>query len=161
MFKKIIFIALLVQSSLLAANNFLDTQYGQDGVEVHLLKAKVTNNVLTIAFMVDNSTEKTVRLHAMPVQDVHYTTKDKKYTALKDTEGKWLASTITYGSNRTRISNILFSASEEGHGGNHEMYMSKKEKRIGWVKFEAPADDQWPIEVTLPGVTPFAIEKPQ
>ena len=31
---------------------------------------------------------------------------------------------------------------------------------IGWMKFEAPPADAWPIELNLPQTLPFIIEKP-
>ena len=157
MFNKIFLFLLLTVTGHANAANYLDTQYGQDGVEVHLLKAKVTNNVLTISFMVENSTGAKVEFKSMVVANVNYTSSDKKYPVLKDANGKWLASTITYHENLADGS--LFTAKESPYQ-NHYVRLADKNKRIGWMKFEAPQDGDWPIEVALPGVTPFTIEKP-
>ena len=42
----------------------------------------------------------------------------------------------------------------------NEIYFSKEERQVGWVKFEAPADADWPIDLSLPGVSPFTISQP-
>lgn len=140
------------------AANYLDTQYGQDGIEVHLLKAKVTNNVLTVSIMVENTTGEEVKFISMVTENVNYTSSDKKYPVLKDADGKWLASTITYSTSNSR--NALFTA-DKSPNQYHTIKLKNKNKRVGWVKFEAPQDGGWPIEVAFPGVTPFTIEKPQ
>lgn len=136
---------------------YQDTQYGPDGVEVHLLKANVANNILTFTFMVDNSTENKVSFPSMVAANVNYTTKDKKFPVLQDTEDKWLASTITY--KKHGFSATLFTFHTSPYT-NHYIKMKKNQKVVGWVKFEAPKDDEWPIEVSLPGIGPFTIERP-
>jgi len=158
MFKKILLLSAMLFSINASAANYLDTQYGQDGVEVHLLKTKVTNNVLTISFMVENTTGSKVEFKSMVAASVNYTSADKKYPILKDADGKWLASTITYDEGNS--TNSLFTAKESPYT-YHFIKLNDKNKRVGWVKFEAPQDGEWPIEVTLPGVSPFTIEKPQ
>lgn len=157
MFKKILLLSSLIVSGYANAADYLDTQYGQDGVEVHLLKAKVTNNVLTISFMVENTTGSKIEFMSMVVGGVNYTSSDKKYPVLKDAEGKWLASTITYDDGNS--SNSLFTSKKSPYT-YHYIKLGDKKKRIGWIKFEAPQEGGWPIEVALPGVSPFTIEKP-
>jgi len=157
MFKKILLLTAMIVAANVNAANYLDTQYGQDGVEVHLLKAKVTNSVLTVSFMVENTTGAEVKLESMVVGSVNYTSSDKKYPVLKDANGKWLASTITYDKGNSY--NSLFT-SKESPDDYHYIKLGDKNKRVGWVKFEAPQEGGWPIEVALPGVTPFTIEKP-
>ncbi|MGH1540405.1 MAG: hypothetical protein ACRBHB_08275 [Arenicella sp.] len=157
MFKKILLLSSLIISGYASAANYLDTQYGQDGVEVHLLKAKVTNNVLTVSFMVENTTGEKVDFKSMVIGSVNYTSSDKKYPVLKDAEGKWLASTITYDESWSYDS--LFTSSKSPNK-LHFIKLADKKKRVGWVKFEAPQEGGWPIEVALPGVSPFTIEQP-
>jgi len=157
MFKKILLLTSLIITNGASAATYLDTQYGQDGVEVHLLKTKVTNNVLTVSFMVENTTGSKVEFKSMVVANVNYTSSEKKYPVLKDADDKWLASTITY--EKSNSVGSLFTAKESPYP-YHYVRLDDKNKRIGWIKFEAPQDDGWPIEVALPGVSPFTIEKP-
>lgn len=157
MFNKILLVIGMTLASTANATNYLDTQYGQDGVEVHLLKAKVTNSVLTMSFMVENTTGEKVEFKSMVVEAVNYTSSDKKYPVLKDAEGKWLASTITYDEGNSQDS--LFTAKQSPYQ-YHYVRLGDKKKRVGWVKFEAPQEGGWPIEAALPGVSPFTIEKP-
>lgn len=138
----------------------LDTQYAQDGIEVHLLKANVSHGVLTTSFMFENTSESAVIFESMVVSGAHYTTADKKYPVLKDTNGKWLASTITYNEKPSGSSRALFT-NRDNPSNAHTIRFDGGAKRVGWVKFEAPTDDAWPIELTLPGVSPFTIEKPE
>jgi len=158
--KKLIFAAALAASSAALsftahASNFLDTQYGPEGIEVHLLKASVANNVLTVAFMLDNTTGKSQHgITSMGVGNVAYTTTDKKFPVLKDLEGKFLASTITYDKKADGFIFVEEANDDQSFG------LSKGAKTVGWVKFEAPADNEWPIEVSLPGVSPFTINNP-
>lgn len=156
MLKKILIVSMFIFVANVNAA-FLDTQYGQDGVEVHLLKTQVTNNVLTVSFMVDNSSGSTVEFNSMVIASVNYTSADKKYPVLKDANDKWLASTITYDESSSNES--LFT-SKESPFAYHYVRLLEGNKRIGWVKFEAPQEGGWPIEVAFPGVSPFTIEKP-
>ena len=157
MLKKILLITLLALSANVHAVVYLDTQFAQDGVEVHLIKVNVANKVLTVAFMVENSTGNQVKFNSMVVGNANYTSSDRKYPVLKDANGKWLASTITYSNSGS--TNALFT-SKASPQSNHYLYLGNKSKRVGWVKFQAPEDNNWPIEVTLPGVSPFTINKP-
>jgi len=139
------------------AADYLDTQFGQDGIEVHLLKAKNSNNVLTVSFMFENSTGKSVTLTSLVITDANYTSSDKKFPVLKDANDKWLASTVTYEKGSAK--DALFTYSESPNH-NHTLYFNDGSKRVAWLKFESPSDEDWPIELTLPGVSPFTIEKP-
>ena len=157
MFKKTLIILSFLFTVNTQAANYLDTQYGQDGVEVHLLKAKVTNDVLTVSFMVENTSGAKVEFKSMVIGNVNYTSADKKYPVLKDADNKWLASTITYED--TNSNDSLFTAKESAYQ-YHYIRLADGKKRVGWVKFEAPKEGGWPIEVALPGVSPFTIEQP-
>lgn len=157
MFKKVVIISLLAFLYPAYAANYLDTQYGQDGIEVHLLKAKVANKVLTVSFMFENSSEEEIKFRSMVIANANYTSTENKYPVLKDVNGKWLASTITYDEKASYNSLFTHKESPEEY---HHIRFKPGNKRVGWVKFEAPSEDAWPIEVTLPGVSPFTIEKP-
>lgn len=142
------------------AADFLDTQFGPEGLEVHLLKAAVSNKVLTIAFMIENSSDSEVKIKNFATDEALFTTADKKYPVLKDTNGFYLASTLA---KRSTQPGVIFypPISPEGKKFNPGSLRFKgKSKKVGWVKFEAPSDDEWPIELSLPGVTPFTISKP-
>ncbi len=152
--KKLLFAALVTFAGPSFADDFLDTQYGPYGWEVHLLRATVANDVLTVAFMIENTGSSSESMDSMDVTEVAYTTNDKKYPVLTDVNGQYLASTITYEQNQD---GSLFRAPDIDQ---NEIYFSKEERQVGWVKFEAPADVDWPIDLSLPGVSPFTISKP-
>ncbi|KAB7610501.1 hypothetical protein F9L33_14475 [Amylibacter sp. SFDW26] len=155
--KNIILAAAITLASPAFSADYLDTQYGPDGLEAHLLKTSVSNDILTVAFMIENSTAEKVKFVSMAVDNVLYTTKDKKYPVLKDAENKYLASTIVYGNISQR--GFLFATVPDA--SYRSITMEAGSKKVGWVKFEAPAGSDWPIEVSLPGITPFTIDKPE
>ncbi len=152
--KKIVFAAAVAFAAPAMAQQFLDTQYGPNGVEVHLLKASVANDVLTIAFMLDNTTGESQRVMSLGIADVVYTTADTKFPVLRDVNDQYLASTITYEKNADQF---IFAAVPDDE---NTLSLSKGERQVGWVKFEAPDASEWPIEVSLPGVSPFTISQP-
>ena len=150
----VIVLMLVCTSSVVYASNYLDTQYGPDGLEFHLLKASVANNVLTIAFMVENTNSEEVTMMSLGVAETLYATADKKYPVLQDINGKWLASTTTYVKNNTE-KGFIFA---DNPGSGRYIKIGVNERKVGWVKFELADDVSWPIEVSLPGVSPFTIE---
>ena len=156
---KNMFIFIIMVSSLFTstfADDYIDTQYGPDGIEVHLLKVSEANNVLTVSFMLDNTSGDKVKFVSMAIENVLYTTTDTKYPVLKDVDGKYLASTITY--DEGAVNGFIFAV----HASQYKSLSLKDgAKKVGWIKFEAPNADDWPIEVSLPGVSPFTIEKPE
>ena len=139
------------------AADYIDTQYGPDGIEVHLLKVSQANNILTIAFMLENTTVAEVRFVSMAIDNALYTTADTKYTVLKDADDKYLASTISYADKNSSDEGYIFAALPKE---TKRLSLEDGSKKVGWIKFEAPKEEDWPIEVSLPGVTPFTIEKP-
>lgn len=153
--KKLLFIILMMSASPAISADYLDTQYGPDGTEAHLLKASVSNNILTIAFMLENTSDISVKIRSLDIKEANYTTKDTKYPVLQDTNGQYLASTLTY--EEGTVWGYIFAANPDTHilleidGGG---------KKVGWLKFEAPADSDWPIELSLPGISPFTISQP-
>ena len=152
--KKLLTAAFLTCAGPTFADDFLDTQYGPFGWEVHLLRATIANDVLTIAFMIENTGSSAESMDSMDVSEVAYTTSDQKFPVLTDVNGQYLASTITYEQNED---GNLFRA--PGISQN-AIYFSKEERQVGWVKFEAPGDADWPIDLSLPGVSPFTIANP-
>jgi len=152
--KKLLVAVLLASAGPSFADDFLDTQYGPHGWEVHLLRASVANDVLTVAFMIENTGSSAEYMASMDVTEVAYTTSDEKFPVLIDANGQYLASTITYAPNED---GSLFRAPDIDQ---NEIYLSKEERQVGWVKFEAPEDADWPIDLSLPGVSPFTIAKP-
>lgn len=153
--KKIILAVMLMFTTPAFSQNFLDTQYGPEGIEVHLLKASVANKVLTVAFMLDNSTSQDLYgIMSLGVTEVAYTTADKKFPVLRDVKGQYLASTMTTKHNADGF--IFVETADD----ENTFSLTKGQKQVGWVKFEAPADADWPIEVSLPGVSPFTINNP-
>lgn len=154
----LIAIAILFSANVYAAD-YLDTQYGDDGLEVHIMKTKVNNGVLTVVFAMQNPGSEKIEVPSMPAAQVFFNTADKKFPVLKDAEDKWLASTILY--NRyTKSTNRIFTGREDGDT-DHTLILEPGKKKVGWVKFEAPQDSDWPVDLNFPGVTPFTLEKPQ
>lgn len=154
MMKKLLLAAAIAFASPAMSQSFLDTQYGPNGVEVHLLKASVANEVLTVAFMLENTTGDAQTLLSMGITEVAYTTTDTKFPVLRDVNDQFLASTITYEENADEF---IFAAVADNE---NTIRLSKDERQVGWVKFEAPDASEWPIEVSLPGVSPFTINQP-
>ena len=152
--KPFLFAAFLTLSGPAFANDFMDTQYGPFGSEVHLLRASVTNDVLTIAFMIENTSSKVEYMNSMDVTEVAYTTSDKKFPVLTDANGEYLASTTAYKQNED---NHIFRGPDITRVS---IRFAEGERQVGWVKFEAPSDADWPIDLSLPGVSPFTIAKP-
>ena len=115
-----------------------ETEFG-DGVTVELVSVTRGDNDLTIKFKYANTGSKTVEFyksnygHDNIAALVYYIDpkNKKKYTAIKDAEGKPLASLGE---------NIKLEA-----GGS----------KPGWVKLPAPPADTTAITVVLPGAPPF------
>jgi len=158
MLKKLFFISLSLLSINTHAADYLDTQYGDDGLEAHIMKATINHNILTIVFAFENTGSETITIPSIPVSQVFYNTNDKKYPVLKDAEKKWLASTIIY--NRFTESNSRIFTGREDGDSNHTLAITAGKKKIGWIKFEAPKDSVWPLDLNMPSITPFTVNKP-
>ena len=152
---KHLFLFLLLALPLTSVSaEYLDTQYTTGGLETHLLKASVSNGVLTIAFMVENPTDEKVELTPpFNPNQVEYVAGDKRYPALKDANDQWMLS--PFGS--TIRGTELFS---EKTGTYYYGRFKAEAKIVAGVKFEAPDDDAWPIDLALPQTSPFTIENP-
>lgn len=86
-------VAALMIATSAAAQDYLDTQFGPYGWNVHLLRANVANNVLTVAFMIESTSSSAEFMDSMDVSEVAYTTSDKRFPVLVDANGQHLAST--------------------------------------------------------------------
>ncbi len=115
----------------------LQTQYGPDGIEVDLIRCKVTDNVLSVAFLVRSTAEKGVDVD-FHIEAVHYVANNKKYQVLKDDKGNWLSGPQNLQS-----------------GGTHVYLSSSKKSKIVWYKFPAPPQDVTKIQLNVDEIMPF------
>ena len=119
----------------------IQTQPSSDGnFEASLFGVKVRGNVLTIKLKMKNVAAKSVKSHFY-YNEVYFTDikEKKKYFALKDSEGNYIAGP------RDRDSN----------GGAVERYIGTDEQVIVWVKFPAPPETSDTIDIIVPGILPF------
>jgi len=156
MFKKILFISTLLFASSAYSADYLDTQFGDNGLEVHIMKVSINKNIMTIVFAAENTGEDDAEFSSFPVRQVYFSTSDRKYPVIKDTEGLWLASTIAYSNTDIDLFSHKLNASEY-----YTFTIKPNGKKVGWMKFEAPQDGDWPLDLTLPGITPFTLNKPE
>ncbi len=110
----------------------LQTQYGPEGIEVDLVRCKVTGSVLSVAFLLRHPDEGKGWI-ALETKDVYYILGDKKYPVLKDNQGKWLS----------------------GSGESFKEYIKSGTPQVIWYKFPAPPDNGAKIQIGLKGVVPF------
>ncbi|MGH1540404.1 MAG: hypothetical protein ACRBHB_08270 [Arenicella sp.] len=156
MLKKILLLSAILFSANAYSANYIDTQYGENGMEVHIMKVSFNKNIMTVVFAVENTSDEDAVYSAFPIQQVYFNTGNKKYPVIKDAEDRWLASTIAYTNSKTDIfadklnSNKYYTFTVKAGG-----------KKVGWMKYEAPQDSDWPLDLSFPGVTPFTINKPQ
>jgi len=124
-----------------SAAKVIQEQPSTDGnMEASLISAAVRGEVLTVKVILKNTSGK----KATPMfffKDVYYTDlKDKKkYFALKDAEGQYIAGPRYDGSNGGRF---WFDIGPDG-------------KKIIWVKFPAPPQTTESVDIFLPGILPF------
>ena len=156
MFKKILLISVLIFSVSAHSADYLDTQYGENGMEVHVMKVTFNKNIMTIIFTVENTSDEETSYLSFPIEQVYFNTGNKKYPVIKDANSKWLASTISYSSTKRDI----FTDSLDSNSLYTFKLMSRG-KKVGWMKFEKPQDIDWPLDLSFPGVTPFTLNKPQ
>jgi len=155
MFKKILLIATLLFTANAHSADYFDTQYGEDGMEVHIMKVTFNKNIMTIVFAVENTSDEEITYKEFPIKQVYVNTGDKKYPIIKDAKGDWLASTVGYNAD-----NNIF-ADRKDFSSSYTFKIKSKGKKIGWMKFEKPQDADWPLDLNFPGVTPFTLNKPQ
>ena len=126
----------------------LDTQMTSGGLLVHLLKVTVNHEVLTVTLMFENQTTEIISIDSLNPEEIQYVAFGKRYPVLKDAEDKWMLS--PYGP--SKLFSHMSSLISITFRGN--------QKVISWMKFEAPPDEAWPIELSLPETTQFLIQKP-
>ncbi len=137
----------LLPGSIFAAPSVLQTQYGPDGLEIDLLSAKVSGDVLSVSMMVrkpkDSGPYSAELTFAM--EEVNYidNANSQKYSVLKDEKGKWLAAPL---SELERGDERLFGTS---------IHLTEKERSVFWYKFPAPPKEATSIQINIPEVSPF------
>ena len=109
-------------------------------LEIDVIKAKVASDVLTVTMMLRNDGDKASNFTGV-IDDSHYIVKEenKKYHALKDSKGKWLADPIKYGA----------------HSAWFEVRVPAKGKKLAWIRFPAPPENVEKIDLTVQGILPF------
>ncbi len=130
------------------AQTALQTQYGPDGVEVDLIRAKIGGKVLSAVFAFRNTGSSSSDI-TYKIEDVHYidNTESKKYQVLKDEKGAWLAGPINYFKQ-------YIKGKWENFPATH-VHLSEGEKKIVWYKFPAPPEGVSSIQINLPEISPF------
>ncbi len=146
--KLIIGTLLLTLTSLSFALEPLDTQIRSAGDEVHLIKTSVKDDILSVYIMIQNESDEDVETTNFNVEDIHYIAGGRRYPVLQDADDNWIASPYSY-------SGLFYTRYHD------EVEIKAGKSVIGWIKFEAPAEDTWPIELNLPETLPFLIEKPE
>ena len=123
------------------AQEAIQTQPSSDGnFEASLIGAKVRREVLTIKIKVKNITTKNKKLE-FSYKSAYYTDikNKKKYFALKDSEGKYIAG----------------PQDRDSYGGQISRYLNSGTQTIIWIKFPAPPETADTIDIIIPGILPF------
>jgi len=135
-----IILGVLFYSSLCNAD-VLQSQPSSDGFfEVSLNSVKIRGEVLTVRMTLKNISGKSVKLQ-LYYQSVYYTDiqNKKKYFALKDSEGKYIAG----------------PKDRNSEGGKIERYLKAEQQTIMWIKFPAPPVTTKTVDIIIPDVLPF------
>jgi len=128
-------VGLLLCASFAVAGS-LQTQMAMQGdVEVDVMKAKVSGDILTVVLAYRNNGD--WEKFEYPVDDVHYLEKQgkKKYHLLKDDSGRYLADPV--------------------HRDKFTVVIDKGARKMAWFKFPAPPEGISNIDLSIPGVIPF------
>ncbi len=135
----------LLPGEVFAGPSALQTQYGPDGLELDLLSAKVSGNVLSVSMMLRNPNEKGYPGVTFALEEVNYidNVKSQKYSVLKDEKGKWLAAPLA---ELARGNEKLFGTSVTVGPGKRTVF---------WYKFPAPPEGVTKIEINIPEFSPF------
>ncbi len=123
------------------AQRAIQTQPSSDGtIEASLIEAKVQRGVLTVKVMLKNISNQWIEPE-IRFGEAYYTDVDakKKYFALKDSEGKYIAGTAEY----------------DWGGGTFKEKFGKNESKIIWIKFPAPPETTKTIDIYIPRLLPF------
>ncbi len=162
-------VVLIVFPGILNAKEVLDEQFGPGGSKVELVKARVRNNVLTLAvryihpweatsfegrknITIERKVELTRRKIPIKfkVKSVFYVANGKRYYVLKDKNGHWLASPVVGE----------YIADPEPEKGKIKPLILDDDNpvRVLWFKFPAPPEGVDGVEFQIPGVAPFDVE---
>jgi hypothetical protein len=123
------------------AQKAIQIQPSSDGtIEASLIEAKVQRGVLTLKVALKNISSQLIEPE-IRFGEAYYTDviAKKKYFALKDSEGKFIAG----------------PASHDWGGGTFKEKIGKNESKIIWIKFPAPPETTKTIDVHIPKVLPF------
>jgi hypothetical protein len=141
----LITIASLVMGVLISISGYameeIQAQPSSDGnFDAILFSAKIREEVLTVKIRVKNGSGKTAKLQFL-YKDVYYTdiVNKKKYFALKDSEGKYIAG----------------PQDRDSEGGKVERYIENDGQGIFWIKFPAPPPTTETVDIIIPGFLPF------
>ena len=135
-------VLLLAASGWLVSQQALQTQSHDtaDGVEVDLLSSDVQNNIVTLKLKFRNTgtaeANIIVRYKDCYIMDE---TNQKKYYALKDSDGLYIAGPMY----------------DQADGGRFWYDIAGGKSKGMWIKFPEPADHPSAITVAIPGVQPF------
>ncbi len=114
-----------------AAPPVLQTQYGNDGIEIDIVKCKVLKDVMTLVIVARHPGDGAGYVSINP-QRIYYIANNKKYHMLRDSKGAWISS------------HSYFSD-----------YVKKGKSLMVWFKFPAPPADVDKIQITLDTIMPF------
>jgi len=130
------------------AQNAIQIQPSTDGtIEASLIEAKVKRGVLTVKVALKNTSNERIEPE-IAFGSAYYTDVDanKKYFALKDSEGKFIAGPARY----------------DWGGGTFKEKIGPNAKQILWIKLPAPPETTKAIDIFIPKILPFedvAIQK--
>ncbi|MCP4156133.1 MAG: hypothetical protein GY757_50905 [bacterium] len=137
----IVFI-MVVTISFAAAQGVLQTQESDlyDGISVDLTKLAVKNNIITIKMKWRNEGDEkhSVRFSYGNCY-IMDSANQKKYFALKDSEGIFIAG----------------PQHDKDKGGRFWYEIKQKKSKNIWIKFPLPTDNPETISIAIPGVSPF------
>jgi len=143
--KKIPFVLIMVffiSAGTVWSGEVIQTQESDswEGVEVDLLSLKIKNNIVTVKFKLRNTGSEEQRpkifYDSCFIMDE---TNQKKYYALKDSDGFFIAGPV----------------SDENRGGRFWFGIQPGKSKGMWIKFPEPADNPETITISIPGVFPF------
>lgn len=128
--------SILICLSTGSAKEVIQTQYGPDGIEVDLIRAKCSSNHLSVVFIVRNPGEARKSFSVLHDQvNIVDGTGAKKYHVLRDSKEEWLATNGT----EDRV----------------HFNMSPGESNTAWYKFPLPPENEKTIQIHLGEITPF------
>jgi hypothetical protein len=127
----------------LAAPPVLQTQFGPNGMEVDLIRVKISGKVLSVVFAFRNGGSDSANV-VYNIGEVYYVdnTESKKYHVLKDAKGAWISGPVA----ETLVGHKKILTA---------VHLQKGEKKIVWYKFPLPPENVTHIQILLPDISPF------